>query len=87
MANKEALKDAYSEKRIYQSRLVVVGPLVVVMLLLLAGRYFSLQITQHDIYKTQSERNRVQLQSVAPKRGLIYDRNGLLLNSQGILIS
>jgi penicillin-binding protein 2 len=79
MARNEALKDTYSEKRLYQSRTVAVLFIVVALLSALVWRYFTLQITQHDIYKTQSERNRVQLQSIAPKRGLIYDRNGVLL--------
>lgn len=74
-----ALKDPYTEKRIYAARMVVAGLLVLVLLALIVSRYFSLQITEHDTYRTQSDRNRVQLQSVPPKRGLIYDRKGVLL--------
>ncbi len=29
-------------------------------------RYYSLQITEYEIYQTQSERNRVQLQPLPP---------------------
>lgn len=79
MAEQITLKDPYREKRIYQMRVVVMGLFVVALLLLVVGRYFSLQITQHDNYKTQSDRNRVQLQAIPPKRGLVYDRNGSLL--------
>lgn len=79
MSNLIALKDQYRESRIYSARtitaiLVVVGLLVVIVL-----RYFNLQITEYEIYRTESDRNRVQLQPLPPKRGLIYDRNGLLL--------
>lgn len=73
------LKDPYAEKRIFSARIIVASVLVVALLLLLAWRYFSLQIIDHEIYQTQSERNRVQLQPIPPKRGLIYDRNGVLL--------
>ncbi|MCL4104397.1 UNVERIFIED_CONTAM: hypothetical protein GTU68_047359 [Idotea baltica] len=74
-----ALKDQHRESRIYSARtvaaiLIVLGVLGVVLL-----RYFSLQITDYENYKTESERNRVQLLSLPPKRGLIYDRNGVLL--------
>jgi penicillin-binding protein 2 len=74
-----ALKDQHRESRVYSARtvaaiLIVLGVLGVVLL-----RYFSLQITEYENYKTESERNRVQLQSLPPKRGLIYDRNGVLL--------
>ncbi len=79
MLEKVALKDPYTEKRIFATRVVVAGLIVSILLGLLVTRYFSLQITQHDIYRTQSDRNRVQLQPVPPKRGLIYDRNGVLL--------
>ena len=79
MLEKVALKDPYTEKRIFATRVVVAGLIAALLLMLLIARYFSLQITQHDTYRTQSDRNRVQLQPVPPKRGLIYDRNGVLL--------
>lgn len=79
MSDHLALKDTYTERRIYTARIIIVGLFVFALLSLLVARYFSLQITQHDIYVTQSDRNRVQLQPVPPKRGLIYDRNGVLL--------
>jgi penicillin-binding protein 2 len=74
-----ALKDHYHEKRTYIARILVALLVLVVLLGLLVGRYFLLQIQQHEIYRTQSDRNRVQLQPLPPKRGLIYDRNGVLL--------
>lgn len=74
-----ALKDPYLESRIYGVRTVVIGILVLACLGILLARYFSLQITQYDVYRTESDHNRVQLQSLPPKRGLILDRNGVLL--------
>jgi len=79
MSNLIALKDPYRESRIYSARtitaiLVVAGLLAVIVL-----RYFNLQITEYETYRTQSDRNRVTLQPLPPKRGLIYDRNGVLL--------
>jgi len=79
MLQYDPLKDPYLESRIYGSRTVIAVSLVVMMLGVIVARYYSLQITEYEIYKTQSERNRVQLQPLPPKRGLIYDRNGLLL--------
>jgi penicillin-binding protein 2 len=74
-----ALKDPYLELRIFIARTVLVAGLLLALLGVLLARYFSLQILEYDIYQTESERNRVQLQSIAPKRGLIFDRNGALL--------
>ena len=79
MPEQLALKDPYKERRIYTARTIVAAVIVISMLVLLVVRYFSLQITEHSVYVTQSDRNRVQLQPVPPKRGLIYDRNGILL--------
>src|SRR5690554_3305513 len=38
-----------------------------------------LQISLHEKYFDLSENNRLQLRPIAPNRGLIYDRNGVLL--------
>ena len=91
MPASQVLKDPYTEKRIYGSRTILSGLFILMLLGLLVARYFSLQIVQHDIYSTQSDRNRVQLQPVPPKRGLIYDRNGKLMDRitgiiQGIMV-
>ncbi len=74
-----ALKDSHREKRAFSARTFVSLLLVLLMLGVLLNRYFSLQITDFQAYRTESDRNRVQLQPLPPKRGLIYDRNGVLL--------
>lgn len=73
------LKDPQLESRVYGIRTVIAVLLVVVALGAILMRYYTLQITEYEIYRTQSERNRVQLQPLPPRRGLIYDRNGVLL--------
>ncbi len=79
MAPAVALKDPYLESRVYGTRTVFVLVIAMVLMGILMARYFSLQITQYETYRTESDRNRVQLQSLPPKRGLIFDRNGVLL--------
>ena len=73
------LKDPHRESRIYSARTVTALLLVISLLGVIVARYYSLQITEYENYRTQSDRNRVQLQPLPPKRGLIYDRNGVLL--------
>lgn len=73
------LKDPYSESRTYNVRAALVLGLVLILGATLFARYFALQISEYETYRTESDRNRVQLQSLPPKRGLIYDRNGMLL--------
>ena len=74
-----ALKDPHRESRIYSARTVTAILIVLSLLGVILTRYHSLQITEYEIYRTQSESNRVKLQPLPPKRGLIYDRNGVLL--------
>lgn len=73
------LKNTAAEKRLFQRRAMVILVLVVTMMGVLVARMYQLQVVEHEIYTTLSDKNRVQVQSVAPPRGLIYDRNGVLL--------
>jgi len=79
VAPRVALKDARREQAIFASRSVIAVGGVLLLLLLLVSRYYALQISDFEVYRTASERNRVQLQPLPPKRGLIFDRNGILL--------
>jgi len=74
-----ALKDHNWEGRIFFQRIVVGFGFLVLLTLLLVARFFYLQIMQHDVYATLSDKNRIQMQPLPPTRGLIYDRNGELL--------
>jgi penicillin-binding protein 2 len=79
MASPAALKDPHKEKAIFFNRLMIIALLLLTAFSGLTYRYYSLQITNYQSYQTQSERNRVQLRPVPPVRGLIFDRNGVLL--------
>ncbi|HKI73939.1 MAG TPA: penicillin-binding protein 2 [Pseudomonadales bacterium] len=74
-----ALKDHSGESQIFFERAVAGFALLVLLTLFLVARLFYLQIVRHDVYSTLSDKNRIQVQSLAPTRGLIYDRNGELL--------
>ncbi len=77
--NPAPLKDHLRETLLFNRRLIaglfIAGGLVLV----LVARLAQLQILEHDHYTTLSENNRVSIEPVAPTRGLIYDRNGVLL--------
>ena len=78
-ATERRIKDGGSEARMFRQRAMQGFAFVLVCLLALAGRYAWLQVVKHEEYATRSESNRVRLQPVAPARGLIHDRNGVLL--------
>src|SRR5690606_31332613 len=45
----------------------------------LVARFVWLQVVQHDQYAAQAEDNRIALVPIVPNRGLIVDRNGVVL--------
>lgn len=79
MASRIALKDTRREQRTFGARTLLALTIVFALLGVLLARYYTLQISDFEVYSTASERNRVQLQPLPPKRGLIFDRNGILL--------
>lgn len=79
MAEPLALKNHSDESRIFFERVVVGLGLLVVLIMFLLLRLVYLQVVQHDLYATLSDENRIQVQSIPPIRGLIYDRNGELI--------
>ncbi len=73
------LKNVQEEKRIFRSRVAISIGLVIFFLLVLLARYAYLQIQNYEEFSTASDKNRIRLQPLAPARGYIYDRNGILL--------
>jgi penicillin-binding protein 2 len=73
------LKDLKSETRLICARITTTFVSVVVLFLILVVRFYDLQVVHYDDYVTRAESNRIQVQPVPPNRGLIFDRNGVLL--------
>lgn len=79
MHGRVAIKNYLRESQVANSRLVAAGVFVVVMVLLLFARLVYLQIFSHKYYSTLSQENRVNPVPIQPVRGLILDRNGIVL--------
>lgn len=73
------LKNVQQEKRLFRSRIFIAIGLVVLCFSALIARYVYLQIFHYQEFSTASDNNRIRLQPLAPARGYIYDRNGILL--------
>ena len=43
------------------------------------GRFVWLQVIQHEFYRTRAEDNRIALIPIVPNRGVITDRNGVVM--------
>jgi penicillin-binding protein 2 len=73
------LRNAKLELHHFQVRLAVAAGLVLFVFLVLAGRFFYLQVVRHGELYTLAEANRISIVPVVPNRGIIVDRNGVLL--------
>ncbi|MGL6070115.1 penicillin-binding protein 2 [Craterilacuibacter sp.] len=73
------LKTPRADDNQFQLRLVIAYLFMVLMFLVLAGRFIWLQVMQHDHYSTLAQNNSISLVPVQPNRGLITDRNGIVL--------
>ncbi len=79
MAGYHHIKDEHAEKSLFRSRAMFAFFLILLALVLLALRFTYLQVWKHGSFQAQADKNRIRVQVVAPSRGMIYDRNGVLL--------
>ena len=63
----------------FNIRVVVSLIFALLLILVIVVRLIYLQIVSHEVYTTLSEENRFFISAIPPNRGLIYDRNGVLL--------
>jgi len=77
--HRQRIKDHINEFNLYWSRVVVASVFVVIVILGLLSRLVYLQIIEFEKYEIKSNKNRIQVEAIPPKRGLIYDKNGVLL--------
>ena len=73
------LKNHNQDTRIFNRRFVAASVCVAVLSLLLMLRMYILQVAHYSIYAARSETNRIRIQPIAPRRGLIFDHNGAIL--------
>jgi penicillin-binding protein 2 len=73
------IKDYLRETRIFNARISVIAAIIGLLVLLLFLRLAYLQLINYRYYATLSQANRINPVPIPPVRGLIYDRNGVLL--------
>ncbi len=75
------LRNVEADLARFRARLFIATLAVVVCFSLLAVRMVYLQVYRHEDLKEQAENNRTAIVPVVPNRGLILDRNGVVLAS------
>jgi penicillin-binding protein 2 len=73
------LRNVEADLARFRVRVLVASFFVVMCLLLLASRLVYLQVVRHEDLKEQAENNRTAIVPIVPNRGLILDRNGVVL--------
>jgi penicillin-binding protein 2 len=79
MKIRRSIKDTRGESALFRRRALAGFVLILLGLCLLVSRYVHLQVARHDEFVTRSTNNSVKPRAIPPARGLIYDRNGVLL--------
>ena len=69
----------YEKNHAMAHRMIGLGILCFVLILVIVGRLFYLQVLQGDKYFLLAEKNRLSVRLTMPTRGNIYDRNGIQL--------
>jgi penicillin-binding protein 2 len=79
MARRIIIRNHSAEANLFARRTFIAFVGVLLLLVLLFSNAYSLQVNSFEKYQTRSNSNRIKLLPVAPNRGLIYDRNGIIL--------
>ena len=72
-------QNIYKSRYLFKRRLALLSGLISITFLIVIGRFFYLQILKYDFYKDLSENNRIAVVPNVPNRGLILDRNGVIM--------
>jgi penicillin-binding protein 2 len=73
------LRNPQRELLYFRRRLMIAGAVVIVAFGGLLGRFVYLQLFQHRHYQTLAESNRIAIVPIVPNRGVMTDRNGIVL--------
>ncbi len=79
MLRHEPLKDTWAEQRLFNNRIFWAFTGLLLLTGLLTSRLINLQVVEHQRYADLSHGNRIRIQPLAPTRGIIFDRNGIVM--------
>lgn len=77
--SQKAIKNPHNERKLFAHRLIFIYCCVTLLASLLIGRLLFLQVYEFKKYTTLSNKNQLNIIPIEPTRGVIYDRNGILL--------
>lgn len=79
MVSRVRIKDHWAEQRMFLRRAIAAGVIMALLVGAVLVKLVQLQVVRHEYYLDLSQGNRVRVEAVPPNRGLILDRNGVVL--------
>lgn len=79
MSGTQHIHNHRAERYYFQRRVYLAGIIILLLAVGLFSRLYWLQVQRHSYYSTRAEDNRLRVEVVPPTRGLIFDRNGVIL--------
>jgi penicillin-binding protein 2 len=76
---RQTIRDFTAESNLFLRRCLFAVCLCLVLILVVLSNLYSLQIDQFEDYQIRADGNRIKVIPVAPNRGIIYDRNGIII--------
>ncbi len=76
---RERIKDHWREQRIFFFRTLAAALIAGALIIVLVSRLVVLQVLNFEHYSDLSRGNRIRIEPIPPIRGLIFDRNGVVL--------
>jgi penicillin-binding protein 2 len=73
------LRNVEADASRFRTRVFVIGAVVFLAFCLIVARLLFLQVVRHEDLAAQAESNRTAIVPIVPNRGLILDRNGVVL--------
>jgi len=73
------LKDHWQEQQLFLTRVIAAAVIVTILSGVLVARLVVLQVVEYERFVALSQGNRFRLEPLPPTRGIIYDRNGLVI--------
>jgi penicillin-binding protein 2 len=74
-----SIQDPAAESQMFNQRALFGFAVVLICFCVVVFNQYKLQVVMHEHYMTRADGNRIKLIPQPPNRGLIYDRNGILL--------
>lgn len=79
MSHPTEIKHYHNTLTDFRQRIMIAAGFVVLFFLLLLARFFYVQVLEHDRYFALAESNRISVVPTPPNRGIILDRNGVVM--------